>query len=141
MLILQTATQIPLALAELLRACKLVNSALHDLRTEPSRRAMTGELMTTSSGSGTSQEGGDAECCRDISDFDGISTPAARYLGPILETRHRTLKRLLTEPELEKAALKEIAKDARMDVMPALVRGNRLLGLGTPLARDFARVP
>jgi hypothetical protein len=66
-----------------------------------------------------------------------MDTDAAKELEELREQNAR-LERLLADAELEKDALREIARDAPIDVKPALVLGNRLEVLGTLRARDIA---
>ncbi|MGY2092961.1 transposase, partial [Nocardia gipuzkoensis] len=57
--------------------------------------------------------------------YGGMDTDAAKELKELREQNAR-LKRLLADAELEKDALREIARDAPIDVKPAPVLGNRL---------------
>ncbi|WP_280275165.1 transposase [Nocardia wallacei] len=66
--------------------------------------------------------------------YGGMDTDAARELRELREQNAR-LKRLLADPELEKDALREIAKDAPIDVKPSS-RGSRCVRRGTLLVRD-----
>lgn len=70
--------------------------------------------------------------------YGGVDTDAAKELKELHEQNAR-LKRLLADAELEKDALREIAKDAPIDVKPTIqARGSRFGGLGTLRVRDIA---
>ncbi|WP_280255421.1 transposase [Nocardia wallacei] len=70
--------------------------------------------------------------------YGGIDTDAARELEELREQNAR-LKRLLADAELEKDALREISKDAPIDVKPpGPVGGGRRAGFGRPRGRGIA---